>query len=165
MTLRRVTAVASDNSRRCYRKAAVGFRTLRDNPPLPAFTSFPSSFHYDVTSRRGIRLCQGYDVTRAATVALGGRTRGHCALSAMLTVSQLSKSFAGRALFDDVPLRVNRGVPIGASAMLSSKIMKSATLKVYKGAPHGMATTLKHEVNAELLSFIQGKAQAMQPNR
>src|SRR6266542_2220342 len=30
------------------------------------------------------------------------RTRQHCALSAMLTVSQLSKSFAGRALFDDV---------------------------------------------------------------
>ena len=83
----------------------------------------------------------------------------------MLTVSQLSKLFAGRALVDDVPLQVNRGVPIGASAMLSSKIMENATLKVYKGAPHGMATTLKHEVNAELLSFIQGKAQAMQPNR
>jgi ABC-type lipopolysaccharide export system ATPase subunit len=33
----------------------------------------------------------------------------HCALSAMLTVSQLSKSFAGRALFDDVSLQVNRG--------------------------------------------------------
>ncbi len=39
----------------------------------------------------------------------GHRTRGHCALSAMLTVSQLSKSFAGRALFDDVSLQVNRG--------------------------------------------------------
>jgi hypothetical protein len=37
------------------------------------------------------------------------RTRGHCALSAMLTVSQLSKSFASRALFDDVSLQVNRG--------------------------------------------------------
>jgi hypothetical protein len=36
----------------------------------------------------------------------GHRTRGHCALSAMLTVSQLSKSFAGRALFDDVSLQV-----------------------------------------------------------
>jgi ABC-type lipopolysaccharide export system ATPase subunit len=33
----------------------------------------------------------------------------HCALSAMLTVSQLSKSFAGRALFDDVSLQVNCG--------------------------------------------------------
>src|SRR5437773_1468127 len=43
----------------------------------------------------------------------GRRTRGHCALSAMLTVSQLSKSFAGRALFDDVSLQVNRGDRIG----------------------------------------------------
>jgi ABC-type molybdenum transport system ATPase subunit/photorepair protein PhrA len=43
----------------------------------------------------------------------GHRTRGHCALSAMLTVSQLSKSFAGRALFDDVSLQVNRGDRIG----------------------------------------------------
>src|SRR5437667_11212516 len=41
------------------------------------------------------------------------RTRGHCALSAMLTVSQLSKSFAGQALFDDVSLQVNRGDRIG----------------------------------------------------
>src|SRR5260370_37267808 len=31
----------------------------------------------------------------------------------MLTVSQLSKSFAGRALFDDVTLQVNRGDRIG----------------------------------------------------
>src|SRR5436305_15290818 len=41
------------------------------------------------------------------------RTRQHCALSAMLTVSQLSKSIAGRALFDDVSLQVNRGDRIG----------------------------------------------------
>src|SRR5438093_6167799 len=43
----------------------------------------------------------------------GHRTRGHCALSVMLTVSQLSKSFAGRPLFDDVSLQVNRGDRIG----------------------------------------------------
>src|SRR5436305_3926750 len=42
-----------------------------------------------------------------------GRTREHCALSVMLTVSQLSKSFAGRALFDDASLQVNRGDRIG----------------------------------------------------
>src|SRR5215468_8854131 len=41
------------------------------------------------------------------------RTSGNCALSSMLTVSQLSKSFAGRALFDDVSLQVNRGDRIG----------------------------------------------------
>ena len=47
-------------------------------------------------------------------------------------------------------------VPIGASAMLSSKLVKGATLKVYKGAPHGMCTTHKDEVNADLLAFIKG---------
>ena len=46
-------------------------------------------------------------------------------------------------------------VPIGASALLSSKIIKNATLKVYKGAPHGMCTTHKDQVNEELLAFIK----------
>src|SRR5438876_7397707 len=46
-------------------------------------------------------------------------------------------------------------VPIGASALLSSKLIKNATLKVYKGAPHGMCTTLKDQVNAELLAFLR----------
>jgi non-heme chloroperoxidase len=60
----------------------------------------------------------------------------------------------------DVPTLILHGdddqiVPIGASAMLSSKLIKGATLKVYKGAPHGMCTTLKDQVNAELLAFIK----------
>ena len=60
----------------------------------------------------------------------------------------------------DVPTLILHGdddqiVPIGASAMLSSKIVKGATLKVYPGAPHGMCTTRKDEVNADLLEFIK----------
>lgn len=60
----------------------------------------------------------------------------------------------------DVPTLILHGdddqiVPIGASAMLSSKLVKGATLKVYKGAPHGMCTTLKDQVNEELLNFIE----------
>jgi hypothetical protein len=43
---------------------------------------------------------------RATRVALGIERGQHCALSAMLTVSELSKSFAGRALFNDVSLQV-----------------------------------------------------------
>jgi non-heme chloroperoxidase len=46
-------------------------------------------------------------------------------------------------------------VPIGAAAMLSSKLVKGATLKVYPGAPHGMCSTLKDQVNAELLAFFK----------
>jgi len=60
----------------------------------------------------------------------------------------------------DVPTLVLHGdddqiVPIGASALLSSKMIKGATLKVIKGAPHGLCTTLKDEVNKELLAFIK----------
>src|SRR6202521_3737749 len=45
-------------------------------------------------------------------------------------------------------------VPIGAAALQSSKIVKGAKLKVIPGAPHGMCTTLKHQINADLLAFI-----------
>ena len=60
----------------------------------------------------------------------------------------------------DVPTLIMHGdddqiVPIADSALLSSKLIKNATLKVYKGAPHGMCTTLKPEVNEELLAFIK----------
>ena len=59
----------------------------------------------------------------------------------------------------DVPTLILHGdddqiVPIGASALLSSRIVKGATLKVYPGAPHGLPSTLKDRVNEELLAFI-----------
>jgi non-heme chloroperoxidase len=61
----------------------------------------------------------------------------------------------------DVPTLILHGdddqiVPIRASAMLSSKIVKGARLKVYPGAPHGMCTTVKDQVNEDLLAFIKG---------
>jgi non-heme chloroperoxidase len=60
----------------------------------------------------------------------------------------------------DVPTLVLHGdddqiVPIAASSLLSSKIIKNATLKVYQGAPHGMCTTLKDRVNEELFAFFK----------
>jgi non-heme chloroperoxidase len=64
----------------------------------------------------------------------------------------------------DVPTLILHGdddqiVPIGASALLSSKIVKGATLKIYPGAPHGMCSTLKEQVNAELLAFLKRSKQ------
>jgi len=47
-------------------------------------------------------------------------------------------------------------VPIADSAMLAVKLVKKGTLKVYKGAPHGMCTTHKNQVNEDLLAFIKG---------
>ena len=63
----------------------------------------------------------------------------------------------------DVPTLILHGdddqiVPIGAAAMLSSKIVKGSILKVYPGAPHGLCSTLKDQVSNELLEFI-GKSQ------
>ncbi|MET0496730.1 MAG: alpha/beta hydrolase [Steroidobacteraceae bacterium] len=46
-------------------------------------------------------------------------------------------------------------VPIGASALLSSKLLKKGTLKVYPGLPHGMCTTHPDTINADLLAFIK----------
>jgi non-heme chloroperoxidase len=47
-------------------------------------------------------------------------------------------------------------VPINDSALLSSALVKGATLKVYPGASHGLCSTLKEKVNADLLAFIKG---------
>ena len=46
-------------------------------------------------------------------------------------------------------------VPIAASSMLSSRIVAGSTLKVYPGAPHGLATTHQEQFNADLLAFIK----------
>ena len=65
----------------------------------------------------------------------------------------------------DVPTLVLHGdddqiVPIADSALLSSKLLKKATLKVHPGFPHGMCTTHADVVNPELLAFIKGDLQA-----
>jgi non-heme chloroperoxidase len=46
-------------------------------------------------------------------------------------------------------------VPLADSAMLSVKLAKGATLQVILGAPHGMCSTRKDEINAELLAFFK----------
>ncbi len=61
----------------------------------------------------------------------------------------------------DIPVLVAHGdddqiVPIGASAHESIKLLKKGTLKVYPGAPHGLATTHADQFNADLLAFIKG---------
>jgi len=60
----------------------------------------------------------------------------------------------------DVPTLILHGdddqiVPIGASAMLSSGLVKQAQLKIYKGGAHGMCSTEKNRVNSDLLAFAK----------
>ena len=63
----------------------------------------------------------------------------------------------------DVPTLIVHGdddqiVPIAASALLSAKIVKQATLKIYEGRGHGLPTTLKDRLNADLLEFCRAGA-------
>ena len=65
----------------------------------------------------------------------------------------------------DVPTLILHGdadqiVPIQASALLSAKLIKNSSLRVYPGAPHGMCTTLPDKVNADLLGFLKKADQA-----
>jgi len=60
----------------------------------------------------------------------------------------------------DVPTLIVHGdddqiVPIGASAMLSSKLVKGAVLKIYKGGSHSLGDTSRDELNADLLAFVK----------
>jgi non-heme chloroperoxidase len=60
----------------------------------------------------------------------------------------------------DVPTLIIHGdddqiVPINDSALLTAALVKGSKLKVYPGAPHGLCSTLKDQVNADLLEFIK----------
>jgi non-heme chloroperoxidase len=60
----------------------------------------------------------------------------------------------------DIPTLILHGdddqiVPIGASALLAAKLVRGSQLKVMPGAPHGLCSTLKEQVNAQLLAFVK----------
>ena len=60
----------------------------------------------------------------------------------------------------DVPTLILHGdddqiVPIADSAMLTVKLIKNAKLKVYPGAPHGLCSTHKNQLNMDLLAFLR----------
>jgi non-heme chloroperoxidase len=48
-------------------------------------------------------------------------------------------------------------VPVGASALMTAKIVEKPTLKIYKGGCHGFSATNADELNEDLYAFIQGK--------
>jgi non-heme chloroperoxidase len=76
------------------------------------------------------------------------------------------KAFSETDQFDDlkkfdVPTLVMQGdddqvVPFALGAQRQAKLIAGATLQVYRGAPHGLCTTLKDQVSADLLAFIKG---------
>jgi pimeloyl-ACP methyl ester carboxylesterase len=103
------------------------------------------------------------DVQLTTLRVLGGMapTRSSCLLPPTRPASCSETDLTEDLQKIDVPTLVLHGdddqiVPIGASAMLSSKLIKNATLKIYKGASHGLCSTHKNQVNAGLLAFIKG---------
>jgi non-heme chloroperoxidase len=70
----------------------------------------------------------------------------------------------------DIPTLIIHGdddqvVPIAVGGNRTAKLLKDATYKVYKGAPHGLMTTHQQQFNADLLEFVRQKAQSSAPGR
>ena len=120
-----------------------------------------SQFFMDLTlpfygyNREGAKVSQGVRQSFWLQGMLGG-------IKSMIDcIKQFSETdFTEDLKRFDVPTLVAHGdddqiVPIGAAGLLSSKIVPGATLKIYPGGPHGLATTMQYEFNADLLAFIQ----------
>jgi len=120
-----------------------------------------SQFFMDLTmpfygyNRPGAKVSQGV----RDSFWMQGMLAGH--KSALDCIKAFSETdFTGDLKKIDVPTFVMHGdddqiVPIGASAMLSSKLVTGAVLKVYPGLSHGMCTVNKDQINADLLAFIK----------
>jgi non-heme chloroperoxidase len=88
-----------------------------------------------------------------------------CQMAGLPNVYQCIKAFSETDQHEDlkkidVPTLIIHGdddqvVPYPISAPIQAKLIKNATLKTYKDAPHGLCTTLKDRVNQDLLDFIQ----------
>ena len=70
----------------------------------------------------------------------------------------------------DIPTLIIHGdddqiVPIAVGGDRSSKMIKDATYKVYKGAPHGLMSTHQQQFNTDLLEFAREKAKSSAPGR
>jgi non-heme chloroperoxidase len=120
-----------------------------------------SQFFMDLTmpfygfNRPGVKVSQGI----RDSFWMQGMLAGH--KNALDCIKAFSETdFTDDLKKIDVPTYIMHGdddqiVPIGASAMLSSKLVKGAVLKVYPGLSHGMCTINKDLINADLLAFIK----------
>ncbi len=143
-----------------------------DNPgglPIEVFDGFRaalaanrSQFYYDVASgpffgfnRDGVKTSDAL-VQNWWRQGMTGAANAH-----YLGIKAFSETdFTDDLKSIDVPTLVLHGdddqvVPVADSAVLSAKLLKDATLKIYKGLPHGMATTHADLINADILSFIE----------
>ncbi|WP_242343832.1 alpha/beta fold hydrolase [Anaeromyxobacter terrae] len=110
-------------------------------------------------NRKGVKLSQGV-VDAFWLQGMQGGIKGE-----LDCIKQFSETdFTEDLKKFDVPTLIVHGdddqiVPIAASALRSAKLVKGATLKIYPGGPHGIATTLADRFNADLLEFIRSGTQ------
>ncbi|HWM44503.1 MAG TPA: alpha/beta hydrolase [Burkholderiales bacterium] len=133
-----------------------------------AYLADRAQFFLDVASgpffnfnRPGVKVSQGL----IQSWWLQGMMSGH--KNAYDCIKAFSETdFTGDLKKFDVPTLIIHGdddqiVPIGASAMISSKLVKGAQLKIYKGGSHSLGDTSKEQLNADLLAFaksVRGKS-------
>jgi non-heme chloroperoxidase len=108
-------------------------------------------------NRKGAKISEGVRESFWLQSMLAGFPAAYLCIKAFSETDQTEdlKKF-------DIPTLIIQGdddqiVPAAAASALQAKLIKGAEVKIYKGAPHGLCTTLKDDVNADLLAFIQGK--------
>jgi non-heme chloroperoxidase len=127
-----------------------------------AYLADRSQFFLDVASgpffnfnRPGAKVSQGLVQSWWMQGMMSGHKNAYDCIKAFSETD-----FTGDLRKFDVPTLIIHGdddqiVPIGASAMLSAKLVKGATLKVYKGGSHSLGDTSRNQLNADLLAFLR----------
>jgi non-heme chloroperoxidase len=139
--------------------------------PIEAFDELRQTVHADRSAfwselslpfygynRPGAKISEGVREQFVLQCMMAGMPASYLGIKA-----QSETDFAADLKKIDVPTLVLHGeddqlVPIADSALLTAKLVKGAELKIVNGAPHGMCTTRKDEINAALLSFIRAPA-------
>jgi non-heme chloroperoxidase len=122
-----------------------------------------TQFYLDLASgpfygfnRRGANISQGVIQNWWRQGMMGGAKAHYDGIKAFSETD-----FTDYLKIVEVPTLVMHGdddqiVPIADSALLSAKLLKNGTLKVYEKFPHGMCTTYAEVINPDLLAFIKG---------
>ena len=131
-----------------------GFRTAQAANRAQFFLDIPTGPFYGY-NRDGAEVSEGVIRNWWRQGMMGG-TKAHYDCIKAFSETDFTEDL--KAI--DLPVLVMHGdddqiVPIADSAMLSSKLLKNGTLKVYEGLPHGMATTHADLINADLLAFFK----------
>ncbi|WP_404925220.1 alpha/beta fold hydrolase [Mesorhizobium sp. ORM16] len=131
-----------------------GFRTAQAANRAQFFRDVPAGPFYGF-NRPGAQISQGIIDNWWRQGMMGGTKAHHDCIKAFSETD-----FTEDLKTIDVPVLVMHGdddqiVPIADSALLTIKLLKKGELKVYKGFPHGMATTHADVINADLLAFFK----------